>query len=171
MKLKKSICSVVVLALVIMIGCAPNMSNYVPRDKNLIFEPKAESVSVVKLPGVTKGTVKSDDFRQALIEGLRHSNLFSKILSEGSAQYELTADLLSHQNTAFGLDMTNSTIAHYILKNTESQKVVYEETITSSHTVTVSEACVGAKRDIKATEGSVQANIKKFIYNLSQTEF
>lgn len=171
MRLKRLIGSLTVLSLIFIYSCAPNVSNFVPRDKNLMFEPKAESVLVVKLPSTKKGTVKSDNFRKAVIEALKHANLFSQVLEDGSAKYELKAELVGHQDSPVGLDMTNSTIAHYTLKNNESQKVVYEETVSSSHTATVTEACVGAQRNIKATEGAVQANIKKFIWNLSQTEF
>lgn len=171
MKFKWLLATLMIFALLYSSGCAPSMSNYVPRDRNLVFEPKAESVVVLKLESTKKGTVKSDDFRLAVIEALKHANLFSKVMETGNSEYELTAELVGHQNTAFGMDMTNSTVGHYLLKKSGTQNVVYEETVSSSHTATVSEACVGAQRDIKATEGSVKANIKKFIWNLSKIEF
>ena len=108
--------------------------------------------------------VGNAEFHEALRQSLHANGLLA---SEGQpAKYGLNAELIEVSQPLFGFDLTVTSNVHYVVTDTASSAVAFDEIITASHTATVGDAFVAVERLRLANEGSVKENIRMFIDNL-----
>jgi len=95
MRIRKAI--LIISAIMFIVGCAssPKLINMIPNDDELVFDSTGKSLKIGTSVGgeetnpMGSSKINSRDFRLALIESLKKSNLFSEILSSGETDYEL----------------------------------------------------------------------------------
>ena len=163
-----------------MIGCVatpPKLLNMVPKNEKLVFKSTGKSLKIVSVIGgeetnpLLMSKINAPGFRNALIKALNQSNLFSRLLSKGNADYELSAKILAQDQPGFGMDMSVNLAVAYVIKNSTTGEKLYDEIVTSSYTAGVGEAFIGSTRVRKANEGAVRENIKHFLLAISKLQF
>ena len=108
--------------------------------------------------------VGNAEFHEALRLSLHANGLLG---SEGQpAKFGLYAELMEVSQPLFGFDLTVTSNVHYVVTDTASGAVAFDEIITASHTATVGDAFVAVERLRLANEGSVKENIRVFIDKL-----
>lgn len=105
--------------------------------------------------------VDSKSFGEALL-----ASLTAQGLASDQGRYVLKPTLKKLQQPLFGMDMTVKADVRYVLSERASGKSVMDETISSSHTATVSDAFVGVERLKLANEGAIRKNIDMLIERL-----
>ena len=107
--------------------------------------------------------VSTEDFKSALHGSLRNANY----LADKTGRYALTADLISLEQPFMGINMTVRAAVDYKLKDQTSGRILFDETIETPFTATMSDAFVGVERLRLANEGAIKRNILKLIDKLS----
>ena len=107
----------------------------------------------------------SEKFTKALILSLNHQHIFSK---EGN--YQLQANVLSIKKPFAFVNYEVTTSIRYILKNINTNSIVFDEIITTKYTATFEDAFFDIERLVLAKEGSIKINIEAFIIKLSKSE-
>jgi len=107
--------------------------------------------------------VSTQDFKSALDGSLRNANY----LADKTGRFALTADLISLEQPFMGLNMTVRAAVDYKLKDQTSGRVLFDETIETPFTATMSDAFVGTERLRLANEGAIKRNILKLIDKLN----
>lgn len=112
--------------------------------------------------------VPNDAFRGALEVSLRNNSL----LAEGASQtrFILNTHLVELGQPGGGFTMTAYTAIRYVLRDKQTNEQIRDELVEARFTATFSDSPIGNQRSIKAVEGSVRENIKKFVASLL-TEF
>ncbi|QHS10273.1 hypothetical protein [Sinimarinibacterium sp. NLF-5-8] len=111
--------------------------------------------------------VSNEAFAQALQLSLQQAGY----LSGAHNQYALRATLMALDKPLIGLNMTSTAQVSYVLRDAASDQVIFNEQIVASHTATVGDAFVAAKRVRLANEGAIRANIEKFIRRLGDVRW
>lgn len=109
--------------------------------------------------------VGNAEFQEALSQSLAAQGM----LAQGEAQFRLDAELVSVDQPLFGFDSTVTSIVKYTLLEIATDRVAFQETVSESYTATVGDAFVGVRRLRLANEGSIEANISRFIELLKQS--
>lgn len=108
--------------------------------------------------------VSNNDFRQALESSLRSAGL----LSEGStARYRLNAHLDSLRQPFVAASATVHAKVHYVIRDIQTEEVVFEKTIDLPYTAAFSDAFAGVKRLRLANEGAIRVNIQALLNDLA----
>lgn len=113
-----------------------------------------------------KSDVSGQDFRSALEQSLMRNGLLAA--DPASERYSLWANLVDVQQPMLGFDFTVTTTVQYKVTTKETQAVYLEEIVATPFTATMSDAFYGVERLQLANEGSIRANIKRFIDLLLQ---
>ncbi|WP_082968594.1 hypothetical protein [Perlucidibaca aquatica] len=108
--------------------------------------------------------VDSKSFEEALTASLQSNGL----LAAGSGAYILKPTLLKLDQPIFGLDLTVKANVRYVLKDSASEKELFNETINSSYTATFNDAFAAIKRLRLANEGAIRKNIEALIERLAK---
>jgi hypothetical protein len=108
--------------------------------------------------------VGSQEFEDALTGSLKNNGM----LASGQGAYVLKPTLQRLQQPLFGMDFTVTADVLYVLKDAASGKDVMYETISSSHTATISDAVAGIKRLRLANEGAIRNNIDALLRRLAE---
>jgi hypothetical protein len=111
------------------------------------------------------GWLPGDDFTAAVKESLLISKAFSALSTNWGDDWGLEIEIRRVDAPFLAFDVTVTTDIKYTVYL--KSKKVYETYIRESKTVTVGEEFFGVARTGMAFEKSVQANIKKFIEELS----
>jgi hypothetical protein len=106
--------------------------------------------------------ISDEAFSGALKESLKKQGLFSE-----SGKYKLEVKMLKVDQPMFGLDLTVTTHIQYILKDTQSNRTIMDETIVAEHTATFSDAFAAITRLRLANEGSGLKNIEGVLKKLT----
>jgi hypothetical protein len=113
--------------------------------------------------------ISNDAFNGAVKMSLTNQGLYSE-----TGRYQLNVILLNVRQPLFGFDLTVTMHARYILSDTQGKQdqrvVIFDENVVSSHTATLGDSFVGAKRLRLANEGSGMNNIEKFLALLSELQ-
>lgn len=109
--------------------------------------------------------IETADFSEAVRQSLALRGLHSE-----SGKFELTVMLLRVDKPFGGLNMTVTTTVQYILKDSESDEVVFDETVVAPHTASMGDAFIGSTRLRLANEGSARKNIQGFMEALASLE-
>lgn len=94
-------------------------------------------------------------------------SLSSRGLYSEKGRYKLGIHMIEVDQPMLGFDMTVTTHTRYTLVDSETGKVVFEETVIAPYTATIGDAFIGSERLKLANEGSGKENIKKMIEKLS----
>lgn len=167
------------VGIALMAGCAssPQLLDMIPKDEKLVFESTGKSLKIVRATGgeetnpMGSSKINAKDYKLALIESIKKSNLFTQVSFDNISDYELTATILSQDQPAIGLDMTVTLTVAYVIKSSSTGDKVFDKPITASYTASVGEAFVGVTRLRKANEGAVRENIKRFLWEISKLQF
>jgi len=112
------------------------------------------------------GTVPNDRFASAIEQALRGSGLFkSASVGHGSPDYALDVSIVAFDQSGFDITVTLTT--RWQLTEVASGRVVLEQYIDTSNTVTAGQAFAGWTRARCAKEGAAQKNIAQGIEALS----
>lgn len=103
---------------------------------------------------------------QAFISALRNTLELQQLLNP-NGRYQLDVFITNLKQPLVGLDMTATLTVEYSILDKENNTVVFNETISASHTATVGDAFVGTKRLQLATEGAGRNNIAAFLEELA----
>jgi hypothetical protein len=109
--------------------------------------------------------IPNDNFTEALKESLLISKAFSALSTNWGDDWGLEIEIRDVDQPMFGFDLTVTTDAKYTLYLKGAK--VYEANIRESGTATTRDSLVAISRLRIANEKSAQANVKKFIAELS----
>jgi hypothetical protein len=133
----------------------------------------AQTVSVAVTGGKetdSVGTPQISDaaFRDALVGSIKNSQVFSGVVEGKGGNYLLTVSLFSMQQPIFGFDLTVTLEAGWTLQPASGGAPVWQESIKSAHTATVSDSFAAVTRLRLATEGAAKKNIEQGLAKISQ---
>ena len=166
-----------VLAAVVLVGCASpaDPEAMVPRNAN-VGKSHHGSVDVTVVGGretnpLLASEVSSEDLQKALTLSLTRYGVFSQVIQNTSADYRLDVSIVDLKKPVMGFDLTVTAILMWRLTNTHSQRVVWEETITTPFKATVGDAFYGVHRLELANEGAIREGIKTGLERISKLSF
>lgn len=166
----------VLLALAMLSACASpaEMNNMIVNQRALVSSvPDTPFIGAITINRVTGGeqtnplwTSQIDNvaFTGALERSLENSGLLAPGLPK--ARFSLDATLSAVNQPLFGLDMTVASRVNYHLKEIQTNKIWFDDSISASHTATFSDSAIGIQRLRFANEGSIRENISVFIKRL-----
>jgi hypothetical protein len=111
--------------------------------------------------------VGNAEFQEALTKSLQARGMHADNVA--AARYALRATLMNLAQPMIGLDMTVSASVKYTLVDKQSQQMVYDRLIDSSHTATFGDAAIGVQRLRLANEGAIKKNIENFMADLEKS--
>jgi hypothetical protein len=111
--------------------------------------------------------VSSEDFRRALETSLQRHRVFSRVIRNAGADYQLSVTLVRLKQPFAGFDMTVAAEVMWRLTS-NSGRVVWQQTTNQSYKATVGDALVGVNRLRLANEGTIRENIKLGIERISE---
>lgn len=109
--------------------------------------------------------IDNDAFAGAVKESLRSQGLYAD-----NGKYQLEVKMLKVDQPLFGLNLEVTTHVQYMLTNTESGAVVFDDTVVAPHTASVGDAFVAVKRLRLANEGSAKKNIEGLLNKLADLQ-
>jgi hypothetical protein len=112
----------------------------------------------------------NDRFAQALATSLERSGLFRKAFLDTPGQYQLQANVTDVQEEVLGINLTASMTISYVLARMSPKALVWEKSITSSHTAGIGDSVISITRLQMATEGAARKNIEEVIRDLSMVK-
>jgi len=164
----------VVLVLPILSACSsPAASSNMVPEAIAIANHQPGSVSVQVAGGCNPcealtAKVSNEAFSEALTNAIKKSNVFAQVLGANAADYALTVQIFHFETPAIGFSMTSSVEAGWTLMNTAKKTVVWQESIATPYTASVSDALIGAERVKLTWEGAVRENIKTALEKISR---
>jgi len=108
------------------------------------------------------------EFKQALLDALNKSQIFSGVVEGNAGDYWLTVMFFSLEQPVIGFSMTVKMEAGWTLKRAADGVVVWQESIKSEYTATTGDALDGARRLRLATEGAARNNISQGLGKISK---
>jgi hypothetical protein len=173
----RSLTAIAALAGAFALGCAACAPS-APKVEQMRAEPSVHQVSaqangafakrsllVGEVTGETSERGVEQSLRDALwhsmTESLENSRVFRAVVTNGSADYRLDGDIVSHQELLYALTATSSILmVRYRLTDLASGRVVWRETVTSHFDA--------AGGDLTgANEGAVRDNLTRLVDKLS----
>lgn len=112
----------------------------------------------------------NERFAQALATSLERSGLFRKAFLDTPGQYQVQANVTDVQEEVLGINLTASMTVSYVLARMSPKALVWEKTITSSHTAGVGDSVISITRLQMATEGAARKNIEEAIHELASVK-
>lgn len=110
--------------------------------------------------------ISTADFEAALRSSLQSAGLLAP--DPQKCRVQLTAQLLSLDQPAFGLDMTVTASVLYTLTDCATRKEVWVKTLTLPYTAKFGDAVLGVERLKLANEGAARVNIAKLVELLGE---
>ena len=148
--------------------------NMVPQNPELVFKSSGKSIGLGAFEGwQEKGAYKvsAQDLKQAVGEGLKHSNLFAAVYrtDQYKADYVVSAKIMG-QPMKGAVKVTASLVVDYRIRSSGAEASVFDKRISSSYSVTGGEEFVGMTRIRKAVEGAVRENVRQFLEAVSKVQ-
>lgn len=172
--IQKSRPAVAVLGLVILLtGCAGAITREALVPDTIDATVKhTQSVSVnVSGAESTRTRITNETFAEALVDSINKSKIFSKALQEKGGEYILEVTFVNFERPTFAASVTIKMEAAWRLKRADNSSVVWQESIKSEHTATMSDAMVGATRWKMAEEGTARNNIRAGLDKIGKLNF
>jgi len=110
--------------------------------------------------------VSDADLRAAVESAIRDSRVFREVVSEG-ADYRLSVTVVQLTKPFVGFDFTVTMETGWTLVRAQDQQVLLRKVVSGTHTATMSESFIGAKRLELAVEGAARRNIEQGISALA----
>jgi hypothetical protein len=164
--------SLVLTICVFIFGCAfgAKMENMAYQgDKKTYDERLKNNVGIVSVYGGERTTpvgppaISNEEFSRAVKKSLSEQDLLSE-----NGKFQLEILIADNNRPSFGADMTVTTYVQYVLTDTNTNSMIFDEIIFTSYTVALDDAFAGTKRIRLANEGSGKMNIEKFLEKLSE---
>lgn len=111
--------------------------------------------------------ISNNQFTSAIKHSLENYGLLA---NKNDARYSLRSSIIALDQPVFGVDFTVTTVVKYELLDIKTRKIIFEETIDSAYSTTMSDAYVATTRLQLANEGSARENIHEFLRQLSKLE-
>lgn len=111
--------------------------------------------------------VTSETFAQALVTSLERSGIFRRAFRDTPGKYQLQAQITKLDEEVLGINLTASMTVNYVLASMSPKALVWEKTITSSHTAGIGDSVISITRLQMATEGAARKSIEEAIRNLA----
>ena len=169
--------SLVVAASIILVGCAsPSDPAAMVPTNAIVGKTHSGSVNLAvsgghETNGLWTSQVSSKDFQTALESSILHYGVFSRVIQNGGADYRLDVSLVRLAQPLIGFNMTVTSTVAWRLADTKTGRVLWEQTIVSPYTATISDAFIGIERLKLANEGAIRESIKSGIEHISTTSF
>jgi hypothetical protein len=157
-------------------GCASNATAsrmaYIPQTQTIQKPHNRAFINNITVGAVDGGKetnplwtskVNNSGLKSALEESLQKANLYA---STDKAKYMLNATLNKLDQPMIGFNLTVKSNIHYNLIDNNTKQVVYNKNVDSSYTASLVETPYAVARLKKANEGSIRANIEKFMIDL-----
>ena len=145
-----------------MIG-TPTVS--VPANSSLIKAVQVNNISGGQSTNpLWTSKVGNPEFQEALQQSLSAQGL----LGQAPARYRLDAILTELHQPLLGFDLTVTSTIRYVVTDTMTNKMPFDQTITAEYTAHVGDAFLAVERLRLANEGSIKGNISKFLDQLIQ---
>ncbi len=109
--------------------------------------------------------ISSESFQKAVEQSLASNGLLSK-----SGRYKLKVILAKIDQPLFGLDLTVTTHVNYVLVDSKTDKIIFNELVVTPYTATFSDAAFAVKRLRLANEGAGKKNIEGLLKKLSNVK-
>jgi hypothetical protein len=143
-------------------------SELIPQEQ-VMFQSTNKSVVVLPIiigerpkPGWTDPAAvpfpSADEYRFAMVNTLSQSGLFTEVMTEGPADYSLSAEVIGERMSG-GMNNIVLILVRYTLTDTESQNAVWIENVLSHFEMSAEEVFMGADRVAKTFEGAVRNNM------------
>lgn len=132
----------------------------------------AKTVSVAVAGGqetdsMGKSQVSNFTMAQAITDAINASKTFSGVVQGKSGDYMLSVHIVNVDQPSFGASFTVKIEAGWTLQRVDTGAIVWQESIKSEHTATISDAFVGTERLRLATEGAARNNIAAGLEKIS----
>jgi len=108
------------------------------------------------------------EFKQALVDALNKSQIFSGVVEGNAGDYWLTVMLFSLEQPVIGFSFTVKMETGWTLKRAADGVVVWQESIKSEYTATTGDAFAAVTRLRLATEGAARNNISQGLSKISK---
>jgi hypothetical protein len=151
------------LALAALTGCASQITHQEMTPIKLnVAKTHPQSVTVTAIPKAGADAAASaaamTELRTALTDAIGGYKVFAGVKPEGG-DYQLTVQVFNIESPMFGASFTSKAELGWTLKRAGSGAVVWQESIKSEHTTSMSEAFVGAERQKLSIAGAIRQNI------------
>ena len=165
----------ILVATSLLFGCASgakieNMV-YTPADEQRFDSSLNKQVDVASVLGgettnpAWTSEISNEDFSAAVEQSLSAQGLFGE-----NGRYQLQITLLEVDQPLFGMDFEVVSHIKYVLTDSNTKEMLFDETIIAPYTATIGDAFVAIKRLRLANEGSGRKNIEGLMNKLSQLE-
>ena len=160
-------------ALTHLVGCASPANKDEMTPKDIVVAQKFNSSVQVKTAGGAEtgamdGTNISDaDLQAAIEQAISNTELFSKVVQVGNANYVLAVSITSLSKPMFGLTFTVNLETTWSLTNVATKKVEMRKVVSSSGTATFSDAAIAVGRLQIAVERAAKENISQGLTDVS----
>lgn len=163
-----------ILVALMLCGCASiEVDNMVPDTSSLSPTRIDKSIAVTSVSGAQDekfagpAMVSDEQFKSSLVEALQNSGIFRSVVTDGKADLEMSAEFVA-QGQGAGLNYLSALVVEYKIIDSRSKDEVWSDAFNSRHEVTVGQALSGAKRTVRAAEGSVRKNLEQLIQSLAK---
>lgn len=161
----------VMLASLLLAGCvtASETTALIPQSIVAVppQSPLSNAVSVVELPGEHQSTFSAQISDEALANAVKAALKESGMLADMDEKYSVLPTLIHLKQPMAGLDMTVTATINYLVRDIATNKVVKDQSLSTTYTAGMTEAFVGTTRVRLASEGAVRDNVAQFIDQLS----
>jgi len=150
-----------VLVLLLLTYCVapPQLKNMIVQFDKPVFESTGKSVRVESVTG-SEVAGGHEMFRKALIASLKNSNLFTAVVTEGSADYKLTAFIIGEEFEDKYFEQAIGLNVKYMLYRESTNEVVFDKMMPNSTT--------GNQHTARIQEMAVKENIIFLLNELSR---
>lgn len=166
----------IIVSLFVLSGCAtPAQSTNMKADGLVLAKKHSQTVAVQTGGGSPTNpawisAISNEDLAAAIEESIRTTQVFSRVVSIGGADYTLSASIVNLNQPMVGFNMTVELEVVWALIPKGETKPVWEKSIKSKVTKGVGDAFAGAKRLRITTEAAAKENIADALKQLSALE-
>lgn len=143
-----------------MVATAPADTRSLVHGSPLFQSTSVGNVSIGEEKGYSWEFVEEGLFREALQQSLVATGLLA---TDRPPAYIVDVVLIDTDQPIFGVDFTVTSIIDYSIRPAQGDGTLFRQRITAPYTAKFSDAFVGGERARLANEGSMRANIEKFL--------
>ena len=155
-------------------GCASPANKDEMTPKDLVVAQRFSSTVQVRTTGgsetgaMDSSNISDADLKAAIEKAISDTQLFSKVVQVGDANYLLAVSVTSLTKPSFGLTFTVNLETAWSLTNMATKKVEYRKVITTTGTATFSDAAVAVGRLQIAVERAARSNIAQGLSEIAE---
>lgn len=143
-----------------MVASAPTEARGLVHSSPLFLSTSVGTVTTAKEKGKSWEFVSEGLFREGLQQSLGATGLLA---TDRAPIYIVDVVLIDTDQPIFGADFTVTSTIDYTIRDNRTNSPVFKERVVAPFTAKFSEAFLGAERARVANEGSMRANIEKFL--------